>query len=434
MRYVFLAAVLVACSPAARAQAPPQTATPITIDLAGALERAKQYSPQYLAAAIASAAAHEDRVQAKAALLPTLNAFNQYTYTQGNGTPTGVFVANNGVHVYDEQATLHAELFSVTRHAEYRRAMAAEAAFAARREITARGLAATVFQNYYAVIVAQRHTENARRSLDEARRFEDLTEKQERGGEVAHADVVKSQLQLRERERELLDTQTNIEKAKLGLAVLVFADLAQPFSVVDDLRPDAPLPPPDEIRQQAFANNPDIRAAEAGLRQADFGIKAARGLYYPSLVVDYFYGMDSNFFALHNPDRSRNLGSVVQAAVNVPVWNWGATRSKVRQAELQRRQAEVDLNFARRQIEATVTGLYLEGQAAKAQLDSLRNSADLASESLRLTLLRYQGGEATALEVVDAQSALALARNAYDDGLARYRLALANIQTLTGRF
>ncbi|PYT18844.1 MAG: TolC family protein, partial [Acidobacteria bacterium] len=154
-----------------------------------ALQRAKQYSPQYLAAAIASAAAHEDRVQAKAALLPTLNAFNQYTYTQGNGTPTGVFVANNGVHVYDEQATLHAELFSVTRHAEYRRAMAAEAAFAARREIAARGLAATVFQNYYAVIVAQRHTENARRSLDEARRFEDLTEKQERGGEVAHADV-----------------------------------------------------------------------------------------------------------------------------------------------------------------------------------------------------------------------------------------------------
>ena len=101
---------------------------------------------------------------------------------------------------------------------------------------------------------------------------------------------------------------------------------------------------------------------------------------------------------------------------------------------MQKRQAEVDLNFARRQIEANVTGLYLEGQAAKAQLDSLRNSADLASESLRLTLLRYQGGEATALEVVDAQSALALARNAYDDGLARYRLALANIQTLTGRF
>ena len=77
---------------------------------------------------------------------------------------------------------------------------------------------------------------------------------------------------------------------------------------------------------------------------------------------------------------------------------------------------------------------YLEAQAARAQLDSLRSSLELSAESLRLTILRYQAGEATALEVVDAQSTLALARNAYDDGLARYRIALANLQILTGRF
>ena len=72
---------------------------------------------------------------------------------------------------------------------------------------------------------------------------------------------------------------------------------------------------------------------------------------------------------------------------------------------------------------------YLEAQAARAQLDSLRGSPDLAAESLRLTVLRYQAGEATALEVVDAQNTLAQARNAYDDGLARYRVALASLQT-----
>ena len=59
---------------------------------------------------------------------------------------------------------------------------------------------------------------------------------------------------------------------------------------------------------------------------------------------------------------------------------------------------------------------------------------DLSAESLRLTRLRYQAGEATALEVVDAQTTLVQARNAYDDGLVRYRLAMANLQTLTGVF
>jgi outer membrane protein TolC len=46
--------------------------------------------------------------------------------------------------------------------------------------------------------------------------------------------------------------------------------------------------------------------------------------------------------------------------------------------------------------------------------------------------LRYQGGESTVLEVVDAQNTLTQARNAYSDGVVRYRAALAGLQTLTG--
>jgi outer membrane protein TolC len=56
----------------------------------------------------------------------------------------------------------------------------------------------------------------------------------------------------------------------------------------------------------------------------------------------------------------------------------------------------------------------------------------LAQESLRLTLLRYQAGESSALEVVDAQNTLTLSRNAYDDGLTRYRIAVSNLQILMG--
>ena len=76
----------------------------------------------------------------------------------------------------------------------------------------------------------------------------------------------------------------------------------------------------------------------------------------------------------------------------------------------------------------------LPRHAASFQIASLRHSLDLATESLRLTRLRYQAGEVSVLEVVDAQSTLVEARNANDDGMARYRLAVANLQTLTGAF
>jgi outer membrane protein TolC len=56
----------------------------------------------------------------------------------------------------------------------------------------------------------------------------------------------------------------------------------------------------------------------------------------------------------------------------------------------------------------------------------------LAEESQRLVTLRYKNGESTVLEVVDAQNTFALASGAYQDGAVRYRVALANLQTLTG--
>jgi outer membrane protein TolC len=59
---------------------------------------------------------------------------------------------------------------------------------------------------------------------------------------------------------------------------------------------------------------------------------------------------------------------------------------------------------------------------------------ELAAESLRLTLLRYTAGEASALEVVDAQTTAGQARNGYQDGLLRYRAAYGNLQALTGSF
>jgi outer membrane protein TolC len=83
---------------------------------------------------------------------------------------------------------------------------------------------------------------------------------------------------------------------------------------------------------------------------------------------------------------------------------------------------------------ADLKDFFSEAQISRSELDSLRQSAELAAESLRLTTLRYQAGEATALEVVDSQNTLTQAQNALGDGQVRYRVAVASLQTLTGKF
>ncbi len=433
--------VVSALAPAAGAQialppastlgsAPATLGAPLTLQAALDLSRAN--SQQLRTAVAAADLAKEDHAQARAGLLPSLSGFLQEIATQENGTPSGVFVANNGPRVYNAWGTVHGDIFSVSRWADYRATAAVEAAARAKADVARRGLVATVVQNFYGAVAAARKAASAAQSLAEARQFLDITEKQERGGEVARADVVKAQIQVAQRERDSQDAELAGLKARLALSVLVYLDFRDAFDVADDLESLTPVPALDAVTKQATDTSPDLRAAEAAVQQESLGITSARAGYLPSVSFDYFYGIDANQFATYNPDGNRLLGSVFQAQMTVPLWNWGATQSKLRQAEIRTREARADLTLAQRQLQANVRTFHREAQVAHDQVESLERSLALATESLKLTVLRYQAGEVSVLEVVDAQTTLLQARNAYDDGLVRYRVAVAALQTLTG--
>jgi outer membrane protein TolC len=232
----------------------------------------------------------------------------------------------------------------------------------------------------------------------------------------------------------LQEAQLDMERTRLDLAVLLFPDFNQDFAVVDDLQTPEPLPAFSDVEVLAKKNNPELRAALAALDAARHEVAAAWGGLLPSLTMDYFYGIDANQFAVKDRNGVRNLGYSAVATLQIPIFSWGADRSKLKQAGLRRDQSRVELSFAQRQLLAHLRQFYSEAEIARSEMQSLASSAEMATDSLRLTTLRYQAGESTVLEVVDAQNTLTLARNAYDDGQARFRVAVANLQTLTGTF
>jgi outer membrane protein TolC len=420
------------------------TSAPLTITLQDALQRARQNTPEYRAAVTNLGLARGDRVQARALLLPDVSYNTSYIYTEGTGPvpascqtttlgcPTSRYIANNGVHEYISQANVH-EALSLTNLADYRRSSAALAAARAKAEIAARGLVVTVTQAYYGLVVAERKYANEQRAASESARFLDISQKLEAGGEVAHADVIKARIQAQQQQRDLQEAQIAMERSRLDLAVLLFPNFNQDFTVVDDLQNPEPLPTFAEVTAAGQKNNPDLRAAVAAFQGANYEVSAAWGGLLPSLSLDYFYGIDANHFAV-STNGVRNLGYSTIATLQIPIFSWGADRSKLKQAELRRDQAHVELNFAHRQLLSHLRQFYSESETARSEMESLASSAELAADSLRLTTLRYQAGESTVLEVVDAQNTLTLARNAYDDGQSRYRVAVANLQTLTGNF
>jgi outer membrane protein len=415
----------------------------IRLSLKNALDRARENSPLFQAAQTDAALARQDRFQAGAALLPSVTYNNQALYSQA--APAAVaektlvpvlFIANNAVHEYVSQANVH-ETIDLAGIAAFRRASATAAAARARAEIASRGLVVTVVQSYYTMAAAQQKLETARKAAEQGESFLALTQDLEKGGEVAHADVIKADLQAQDRRRQFQEAQLDYLNARLSLSILVFPDFTDDFELVDDLHANAPLPTLEEVKQQAAQANPDVRAALEAAHAAENDVTAARGGYLPALGLDYWYGIDAENFGVNFPMKLNgqtysNLGSSISATLNIPIWNWGATQSRVKQAELRRTQAKRELSFAQRKLLAQIQSLYSEADTALNELTGLSRSAELAAEGLRLTTLRYKNGEATVLEVVDAQTTSAQASSAYQDGAVRYRVALANLQTLTG--
>ena len=429
----------------------PQSASantpPVTITLDEAIRRAETSDPAYATAAGASRSAALDKGIARAGLLPNVHANSQDIYVQPNGistegdagqvsAPLPRFVSYDArPWEYIAQGVAD-ETLSLAGVAGLRRANAAAAQAAAQQEIARRGLVAAVTGMFYTSLAADQKVAVAQQALQEATDFTRITREREQAREAAHADVVKAELTEQASQRQLQDAQLLAERARLELGVLLFPDPRTPYQLSAPQTPP-PLAPRADVEAAAARRNPELRSALAAVKVSDADVTAARSAYLPSAQFSIFYGIDANQFSVNGPliptgTKATNLGYATSFAVNLPIWDWLSTEHKVKQSEIRRQVAKVSLTNTQRLLIARLDEAYAEAAAARDQLASLDQSASTAAESLRLTRLAYQGGDATVLAVVDAQNAYVLAENARQDGRVRYENALATLQTLTG--
>src|SRR5260370_5448463 len=163
--------------------------------------------------------------------------------------------------------------------------------------------------------------EGGKKNGDEGDRFLKLTQDLEKGGEVAHSDVIKAELQMQERRRQLQEAQLGLLNARLDFAVLIFPDFNDNFELAEDLHASVPLPTLAEVQQRAARDNPDLRAALAAVQQAGHDVTGARAGYLPSLSFDYWYGIHAPQFALNGANGFSHLRSAAPATLNIPIWN-----------------------------------------------------------------------------------------------------------------
>jgi outer membrane protein TolC len=423
-------------SPLSPATQTDQTVTPLTLD--EALRLANAQASSFQQAVLNERIAAEDVKQAQAAFLPRVTAPLSYIYTSPvlglkPGEPrVQSFIANNAISEYQAFVNVGGDIDVAGKlRATLARNRALLAAAHAGTEVARRALAQAVLEAYYGLALAIVQRRAAEGNLAAAEEFERITSLLLSGGEVASVDLTRAQLQTISRRDELEKARANQAVAAGSLRVLVGYDFAKPISTTDLTMA---LPIDSEFQQfnpSDVPRRPEFAQFEQQVRAAQQEVKIARADRLPALSYSMNGGFDTD--SLKGPRLKEHTG--VSAAINlsIPIFDWGATRSRERQARLRAQVAENERTIALRGFTQQFYAAQAQAITAAARVRLAAAAVTQAESNLNASIARYRAGEAQIIEVTDAQTTLVAQRSAFYQAIFDYQTALGRLRQATGQ-
>jgi outer membrane protein len=213
--------------------------------------------------------------------------------------------------------------------------------------------------------------------------------------------------------------------ARVAIRIEPLSEIPTPESIGDTV---------DQAINRALQHRPDLMQQLAEVRAANASIKEARAAYYPTLnftatpAAQSLYGLQQTLPWAHSAD----LTGGVTLNLSWTVFDGGARKNRVAQAEANKREAEAQVSATRNEITDEIWTAYSNLKTALRQRQSAIALLDAASQSYAATLESYKYGVRNFLDVTSAQRVLAQARST--DVFARTQVlnAVANLAFRTG--
>jgi outer membrane protein TolC len=416
-----------------------QTASPSPqLSLDEALRLANAQASTFQSAIINERIAAEDVRQALAAFLPKVSTPLSYIYTSpALGLPPGEprapsFISADAIGVTDALVNVAGDLDIAGRlRASLARNRALLAAAHAGTDVARRALAQAVIEAYYGLALADVQRRAAEGNLAAAEEFERVTSLLLSGGEVASVDLTRAHLQTLARRDELERARANEEVAAGALRVFVGYEFSRPINTTD-LSLEIPIDSAyRDFKAEDVSRRPEFVQLEQQLRAARQEIRIARADRLPSLSYSINGGFETD--SLKAPRLKEHSGVSAAISFSVPIFDWGATRSRERQARLRVDLAENERTIALRGFTQQFYAARAQVETATARIALAREGVAKAQDNVAASIARYRAGEAQIVEVTDAQTTLVEQRNALYQAIFDYQTALARLKQSTGR-
>jgi outer membrane protein TolC len=142
-------------------------------------------------------------------------------------------------------------------------------------------------------------------------------------------------------------------------------------------------------------------------------------------------GFDTD--SLRGPRLKEHTGVSAAISLTVPIFDWGASRSRERQARLRVQVTENERTVALRGFTQQFYAARAQASTAAARVRLAGQAVTLAQNNLDASIARYRAGEAQIIEVTDAQTTLVAQRLALYQAIFDYQTALGRLRQATGQ-
>jgi cobalt-zinc-cadmium efflux system outer membrane protein len=290
---------------------------------------------------------------------------------------------------------------------------------------TVRTLVLNVQSAFIDVQQAQADLQLARESLAAFNEIVSINTERVRSGDLAAVELARSRLAALQFQNDVRSRDTKLAVAIHRLRALLGRTDASPIEVTGELRRDAAALRPDALQQQALQLRPDLKALQRDQARsaADVRLQLAQG------KVDYTVSAE-----FHRQVGPASLsGNEWGLFVSAPLPFFNRNQGEIERARQEARQAEARINALHTDITSDLRSAWEQYMTTHELVDTIEQQMLTQARDVRdTTAYSYRRGEASFIELLDAQRTFNDTMQGYNEARAEFARSLYTLDALTG--
>jgi outer membrane protein TolC len=284
---------------------------------------------------------------------------------------------------------------------------------------------------YYGQLLARETEKIAQSLLAQAKsHYEEVKNKFEQGT-ASRFDLLQSKVQVSKLEPELIKAINALDLISAELKKLLSLKLRFQVELKDDFSYSPIEIQESEFLKIAYLEKPEMNLLSLGVDVSKWSIEIARAGDRPQVNANAGYNYRSNDWGDMINKRHNNWDAGI--SVSIPIFDGFSTKAKVDEARARYKQAKLEKENLGEEVAVDIKKACLDLQKAQSVINSQKDSIEEAAEALKIAEVRYDFGEGTNLDVMDAQVSLSAVKKNLSEAVFDYLMAQAFLSRTMGQ-